>query len=330
MESEVVVPPAEERGLFTWNQSYILRKVSCLRIEELIAYVFFIPCLAITMRANFHLWLEGYGLGRKIVGGIWRILIVSAILPLIPYLSRKSQDSRFFAVLRNALPFVICIAIYTNLHDTIHFVNPHDVQDWFLKADIWLFGVEPTLWAQQFYQPWLTEILSFCYTSYLPLTVLIPFVLYMQRRDLEARETLLGIVLCFYWGYVLYIMFPTVPPRLAIADQYTHNLEGGLLHVTERALVSITESSSRAAFPSLHSAITLLTLIYSYRFVRRLFWALLPLGVGLILATVYLRHHYVVDLFAGIPLAVLANRYAPGWEARWERFRVRLTRRVSS
>lgn len=226
------------------------------------------------------------------------------------------------------MPFAIAIAIYTNLHDTIHFVNPHDVQDWFLRADIWLFGVEPTLWAQKFYQPWLTEVLSFCYASYLPLTVLIPVVLYIKGRDLQARETLLGIVLCFYWGYILYILFPTVPPRLWIVDQYTRDFEGWFLLATQRAMVSISESSSRAAFPSLHLAITMLTLIYAWRFVRKLFWFLFPLGIGLILATVYLRHHYVVDLFAGFPLALLALRYSPAWERKWEKLRLRLAEKV--
>ena len=307
-----------------FQRSYFLKKIAGLRIEEFIAYLFFVPCLAITLRANFFFWLEGFGYGRKIQGGIWRILIVTALLPLIPYLSRKSETSRFFRVVRNALPFVIALAIYTNLHDTIQFVNPHDVQHLFLRADIWLFGVEPTIWAQQFYRPWLTEFLSFAYASYLPLTILLPLILYVSKRDLEARETLLGIVLCFYWGYVLYIIFPTVPPRLAIADQYTRSFDGGMLLATQQAMVSITESSSRAAFPSLHTAITMLTLAYSYKFVRKLFWFLLPLGISLLIATIYLRHHYVVDLFAGAPLALLAYRYSPGWERRWEKLRAKL------
>jgi len=322
--TSVVESPVSRHRLLEWKRSSILRKIADLRIEEFIAYFFFVPCLAITLRANFFFWLEGYGFGRKIEGGLWRIAVVTALLPLIPYLSRKSAHSRFFRICRNSLPFLIAIAIYTNLHDTIHFVNPHDVQDWFLRADIWLFGVEPTLWTQKFYHPLLTEVLSFCYASYLPLTVMIPLVLYIKKRDIEARETLLGIVLCFYWGYVLYIAFPTVPPRLWIADQYTTDFEGGILLAAQGAMVSITESSSRAAFPSLHFAITTLTLTYAWRFVRRLFWFLLPLAVGLVVATIYLRHHYVVDLFAGLPLAYLAHRYSPAWEKKWEAFRHRL------
>jgi membrane-associated phospholipid phosphatase len=327
MDSETVAQTSQS-SFFDWGRSGILRRIAHLRLEEFIAYFFFIPCLAITLRANFHFWLEGYGMGRRVVGGLWRIAVVSLLLPVIPYLSKKAKGSRFFTILRNSLPFVIALAIYTNLHDTIHFVNPNDVQEWFLQADIWLFGVEPTIWAQQFYRPWRTEVLSFFYASYLPMTVLIPLILYIQKRDLQARETMLGIVLCFYAGYFLYIAFPTVPPRLYMAEQYTHNLEGGLLMSTQQAMVSITESSSRAAFPSLHAAITLLTLMYSFRFLRKLFWFLLPQGMMLLIATIYLRHHYIVDLFVGFALAVVMHKYAPRCEVAWERFRERLLRRT--
>ena len=319
-----------KRSLLDWKRSSVLRKLTELRLEEFIAYFFFVPCLAITMRANFFFWLEGYGLGRRVTAGPWRIAAVALMFPLVPYLSRKSRNSRIFTVLRNALPFLIAIAIYTNLHDTIHFVNPHDVQDMFLKADIWIFGVEPTLWIQKFYQPTATEVLSLCYASYLPLTILLPLYLYIGGKDDQARLTLITIVICFYVGYVFYIIFPTVPPRLWIADQYTHRLEGGILLSTQRAMVSITESSSRAAFPSLHAAITLLTLIYSWRFARRLFWILLPLGIGLLTATIYLRHHYAVDLLAGFILALFMYRFAPRWDRAWDSFRLRLGERLNT
>lgn len=330
MDPEMSLPAQPRSRLFDWKRSAILARISHLRIEEFIAYFFFVPCLAITLRANFFFWLEGYGLGRRIVGGLWRVIGITLMLPLITYVSRKSSASRAFTIFRNSLPFLIAIMIYTNLHDTIHFVNPHDVQDWFLKADIWLFGVEPTLWAQKFYRPWLTDFLSFFYASYLPMTVLLPGILYAKKRDLQAREALLGIVLCFYAGYFLYIAFPAVPPRLYIADQFTERLEGGFLMSTQRAMVSITESSSRAAFPSLHAAITLLTLIYSFRFIRKLFWFLLPQALLLLVATIYLRHHYIVDLFAGFALALAAHRWSPAAERGWERFRSKLSQRASS
>ena len=41
------------------------------------------------------------------------------------------------------VPFLACILIYTNLHDTIGFVNPHDVHHWLVALDRVIFGVQP-------------------------------------------------------------------------------------------------------------------------------------------------------------------------------------------
>ena len=63
---------------------------------------------------------------------------------------------------------------------------------------------------------------------------------------------------------------------------------------------------SRAAFPSLHAAVSLVALVYAWRYVRAWFWVLLPFCLGLWVSTIYLRHHYVVDLLAGWVLAPVA------------------------
>src|SRR5258705_7578345 len=118
MESTMEVSKSR---LFDWKQSSFLRRIAGLRIEEFIAYFFFIPCLAITMRANLFLWLEGYGLGRNIVSGIWGLVVVSVLLPLLSFFSHRSEKSGFYLVVWNGLTFLIAILIYSNLHDTIHF-----------------------------------------------------------------------------------------------------------------------------------------------------------------------------------------------------------------
>jgi membrane-associated phospholipid phosphatase len=58
------------------------------------------------------------------------------------------------------------------------------------------------------------------------------------------------------------------------------------------------------AFPSGHTELTLLVLYYAQRFHRRTFWWILPAGSALIISTVYLRYHYVVDVIAGAFLAL--------------------------
>jgi len=55
-----------------------------------------------------------------------------------------------------------------------------------------------------------------------------------------------------------------------------------------------------------------MTLYYARKFRERVLTALLlPAVTGLILSTVYLRYHYVIDVLAGIALAVLTVYLAP-------------------
>jgi len=47
------------------------------------------------------------------------------------------------------------------------------------------------------------------------------------------------------------------------------------------------------------------------------------MGTALVVSTIYLRHHYVIDILAGLALAVLAYAAAPALDAWWQRQRDR-------
>jgi membrane-associated phospholipid phosphatase len=81
--------------------------------------------------------------------------------------------------------------------------------------------------------------------------------------------------------------------------------------------VIISAASSRAAFPSLHCATTAIAMLYAFKYARTMFWSFLPIAVGLILATVYLRHHYVIDIIAGLALATFVYFVGPILEKYW-------------
>ena len=62
-------------------------------------------------------------------------------------------------------------------------------------------------------------------------------------------------------------------------------------------------------FPSLHTALTLYITAYLWRDGKRTAALICtPLTVGTIVATIYLRYHYGVDVLAGFLLAVCALR----------------------
>ncbi|MBP6702800.1 MAG: inositol phosphorylceramide synthase [Vicinamibacteria bacterium] len=301
------------------------RAFFAMRPEEAIAVLFLLPTTWLTVVAHYFAPESGV-VGPRFAGGVIRIGVAFVCAATL-YLSarRKPAHGTPLFVLREMLPFLLCILIYTNLHDTIGFVNPNDIHQYLIDLDIWLFGVEPCLWAEQFYTRARTEIFQLFYMSFSILAPAVPLVLLAQKRFADFRRAALSIILCFYVGYVLYLLFPAAPPRIVLASEFKKNLGGDPLFASMAAnsALSLLPTDSRAAFPSLHAAVSLLSLGLAWRFTRGLFAALLPLVLGLWVSTIYLRHHYVVDLFAGFLLAPLAYGLAPRLDAWWQRQRER-------
>jgi membrane-associated phospholipid phosphatase len=291
-----------------------------LRVEEALALAFLVPTTWLTLAAYVYAREAGV-LGPKYPGGVVRLGVAVLVLVALALAVRRWPHSGTVRGFRETLPFLACILIYTNLHDTIGFVNPHDIHHWLVAFDDLLFGVQPCVWAEQLITPMRTEVMQFLYLNFFWIAPSTSAVLLAQRRWPEFRAATLGVVICFYIGYALYVIFPAAPPRLVLVYEFTKNLRGypvGFSSLSAQAF-SLLPVDSRAAFPSLHAAVSLVALVYAWRFVRAWFWILLPFVLGLWVSTVYLRHHYVVDLMAGWLLAPVAMWVAPRLDAWWSR-----------
>lgn len=305
---------ATSSSLLAIIKKRIEKIVFFFRFEEFVAIIFLVPVTYFTFKAFFYFQTQG-DVPRHFSGGVIRLVVVLIVLIIAWLIAKYRPQWRF---LRDVLPFGYALAIYTNLHDTVHFVNPHDVHYIFIKADAFLFGVQPCVWAERFIHPFLTTIFSFCYAMYIVFAPIVALVLYFQDRYQEFRYTLVSVILCFYLGYFGYILFPAAPPRFTLLPEFTRSLHGPLLDASIK-FINIFPSTSRCAFPSLHSAITVLSLLFAFKYVRWLFWVLLPFGIGLLLGTIYLRHHYVIDLLAGFVLSVFAFWLGSKIENSWSK-----------
>jgi membrane-associated phospholipid phosphatase len=289
-----------------------------LRVEEVIALAFLLPTTWLTLAA-YHYAREAGVLGPKYPGAVIRLAVAIVVLVALVLAWRRWPASGTVRALRETLPFLACILIYTNLHDTIGFVNPHDVHHWLVALDEQLFGVQPCVWAERFITPLRTEVMQFFYLNFFWIGPSTSAILLARRRWPAFRAATLGVVLCFYIGYALYVIFPAAPPRLVLVYEFTKNLRGypvGFSNLSAQAF-SLLPVDSRAAFPSLHAAVSTVALVYAWRYLRPWFWILVPFVLGLWVSTVYLRHHYVVDLIAGWLLAPLAIWLAPRLDAWW-------------
>jgi membrane-associated phospholipid phosphatase len=258
-------------------------------------------------------------LGARHPGGLVRLAVAAFALVVLALALWLRPRSPAVQTLRDLLPFVVCILIYTNLHDTIGFVNPHDVHHWLIALDRMLFGQVPCVWAERFITPARTEVMQFLYLNFFWIAPSTALLLIAKRRWPEFRATTMGVLVCFYLGYALYVIFPAAPPRLVLVYEFKKNLYGypQLFSTLSAQALSILPVDSRAAFPSLHAGVSLVALLYAWRYLRVWFWMLLPFASGLWVSTVYLRHHYVVDLFAGWLLAPVAVWVAPRLDAWW-------------
>jgi membrane-associated phospholipid phosphatase len=299
------------------------RRLFRLRPEEATALAFLLPTTYLTITANLYA-LEAGVLGARHPGGVLRLAIAVAVLALLALALWRWPGSTVVGSLREFVPFLGCILIYTNLHDTIGFVNPHDVHHWLIAFDRVLFGVQPCVWAEQFITPGRTEVMDFLYLNFFWIGPSTALLLLGQGRWPEFRKALMGVLVCFYLGYALYVIFPAAPPRLVLVYEFKRNLRGypHLFSSLSAQAFSLLPVDSRAAFPSLHAAVSTVALVYAWRYVRWWFWTLVPFVLGLWVSTIYLRHHYAVDLLAGWLLAPAAVWLAPrldGWWARRQR-----------
>jgi membrane-associated phospholipid phosphatase len=200
-------------------------------------------------------------------------------------------------------PILFIIVIYESLGDLIQHLHP-DIDSVLIRIDHALFGVHPTLWMERWIVPWFTDIMSFAYISYYFLPVIFIMTLYWKDRMIESDESLFVLALGYYVSFIGYILFPAIGPRYTLTHLYSVPLEGSFLTNFVRDTLNALEHNKRDCMPSGHTEIVLIVLYLSHRYERILFYLFFPIICGLILSTVYLRYHYVIDLFAGSALAI--------------------------
>jgi membrane-associated phospholipid phosphatase len=202
-------------------------------------------------------------------------------------------------------PALLIPFIFSELQHLVHPINPVDIDVQLMAIDYALFGVHPTVWFEHFTVPWVTEYMQLAYVTFYFLPFILCAPLYRQGQFLAFRVSLCALLLGYYVSYLLYFLTPARGPRFYLAEYHTLPLTGLWLTTPFQAILDALEGTQRDAFPSGHTAIAIIVLALGARYQRRLFYPLLGITVSLMVSTVYLRYHYVIDVIAGVLLAVL-------------------------
>ena len=260
----------------------------------------------------------------------WLLIIINcAASLLIIWLgySHRSSDSK---LLRSIHDWYIAPVAFFSFKELYFMIKPihfnRDYDDLLIAIDKWVFGVNPTEWIMRFANPYLTEILQIAYTSFYFLFLIIGYDLY-RRHNLDLfHYFMFTCVYGFFLSYFGYFFLPAVGPRFTLHDFSLLNSDlpgvfltpylrwfvnaGGSVPMGVPNDVAIADTQ-RDVFPSGHTMMTLVLMYLSAKFKARVRYFIYAIGTLLIIATVYQRYHYVVDLAAGALFMVLCVFTSP-------------------
>jgi len=302
-----------------------------LRLEEFLALVLLVPMLFFMV---IYYDKEGFresNVDRFLITGLVFFLFLGIIkLKDLKVLLKSKMGywvKLFLDFLRETLPFAFCISIYTNMHDMVHLVNPNDIDASLIAWDQHLLGFQPAIYLESFITPDLTDFMYFSYSSFLIYILIFTMYLYVRKKNIAFRETLVSVILTFYIGYVGYVIFPAVGPKFTMSHLFETSLSGSFITDRLSFLMNyeISEYTRRDCFPSLHNGVIFLILLFAFKHQKVYAFLFLPFAIALFVSTLYLRYHYFVDMVAGFFLAIIVFFLGPILNNWWERKRLDFT-----
>jgi len=250
---------------------------------------------------------------------------------LIAFLENK-HDYKIWRVIHYWYIAPLILLTFKELYFMIKPIRMQDYDYLFIQIDRWMFGTDPTHFLSQFSHPLITEILQIVYGMFYLLPIILGLALLRKKRFVAVDYAVFSVIYGFYLSYLGYFALPGVGPRFTLHnfENMNEDLPGLLLTNLLREFVNTAEHIpagtpnpadvvQRDVFPSGHTMITLIVMYLSVKLRSRSRYFFLPVGSLLILATVYLWYHYVIDLIGGLVFmifSVWSGKYIFNW---WRR-----------
>lgn len=256
--------------------------------------------------------------GDAVPGWGWLVVAHLLCLGLVHALIRASAArpaNKVLDFLRHFYP----VLLYTGFYSETGSLNQMAYTGYFdaalFKLEHQLFGCQPSLnFMLAFPQRWVAELFYFSYFSYYLMIVGVGLALFLkQRRQFYHYVSVLSFI--FYACYLIYIFVPVIGPRIGQREMVPMDLPPEVPAQVEWAVPETVQGSvfyrvmgfiyhhfetPGAALPSSHVAIALVTVYFSFLYLRKIRWPHLVLALLLCASTVYGRYHYLVDVFAGV------------------------------
>lgn len=140
-------------------------------------------------------------------------------------------------------------------------------------------------------------------------------LLVLLWTNVNPARFLRAVCLCYFVALITFYAFPAVGPCIyypgTLRVEYQPTMTYQLMHNLAAAFGAAVEGTATDGFayfiaiPSLHAALALLCQ-WALANSRLCFWTFLPVNIAVVLSTVLLGYHYVIDIPLGLILALAA------------------------
>jgi membrane-associated phospholipid phosphatase len=239
------------------------------------------------------------------------ILLGSAVLGIAVARGGFLRDGWLKGVLYRVAIYGPVQLSYFMFRDLLPNINPGSLDAELHQLDLSLFGVEPAMALDSSVTALTTEWFAFFYFGYFfVIAVHVVPILFFSRSQRLLGEFGFGMLILFCVGHTIYMLVPGFGPYRAMAEHFSTPFPHGMW----LDLVMDTVHSGGAQkdiFPSLHTAAPAFITLFSFRHRARLpyrfTWPLSALfTANIMIATMFLRWHYLIDVVAGLLLATTA------------------------
>jgi hypothetical protein len=215
------------------------------------------------------------------------------------------------SLLYRASVLAILLGTFFQLRDILPAVSPYALDSRIYAFDVRVLGVEPSVFFDRFVSEKTTEWFAFFYFLYFLILSLhvLPALFWLQNERLVGRFGL-GVLMVFITAHLLYMVVPGWGPYWYLKDVFQHELHGPVFWPLVRETVD-AGGAQKDIFPSLHTAVPTYFAIFSFRNRKtapfKYWWPVITfLATQIIVATLFLRWHYFIDVIAGLTLATCA------------------------
>lgn len=244
---------------------------------------------------------------------------LAAVLIVMTILARRADSLPMpWSFLVDFYPAAFLPLLFNTLEPLIQALRGGPRDDLLIAADRAIFGVDVTVWMQRLVRPPLNDLFYVFYSTYYFIALTLAVVLWNRDRA-TARRFVFTLMVVYYVSYAGYFCIPALGPRFAQASEYTVSLTTTPIARFINDTINSLEKTKFDVFPSGHTMISVAVLIVAWKRARDVFWVLFPVATGLIIATVYCRYHYVVDVIAGTTLAFATVPLGDRWYDAWMR-----------